>query len=366
MMPLPEVTLVWLDGGGQVESRARPDAAQARALEAWATARGVRLVGLAQETRAPLPYSAPVVASIETSLTRGQDAIASLDGATADEALGAAETALAAHAELPQAPFLLAEVLRARALRATRLAPPNEAAARAALAEARGLDGGRVPGLGDPPEAPGPTAATVAIDLVARLAADDALLLDGRPLRPGPTNLEVSPEGANGGRWRARAEGEVARMNVTPGRHQLALVSSGALVWARWLTASEGLRVAVPVVRTACAPRDLAETRIQSGLAHPPPGALCGRWATARAAGPDVELATCTGSVCAPLVAWRVRAPEAPLAPRYVDQGFPTWAKWTTASAVTAILAGVVLVASGAFEAAPRTTRFTYGGLVER
>lgn len=334
MTPVPEITLVWVDSGG-----ARPDGAQARALEAWAAARGARLVGLAPETREPLPYPAAVVASVEAALTRGHDAIAALDGATADEALASAEASLAAHAEVPQGAFLLAEVLRARALRAIRVTPPDEPAARAALAEAHGLDGGRVPGLGDPPESRGPA---VTIDIASEgLTADDALLLDGQPLPPG-------------------------RANVAPGRHQLALVSGGARVWARWLTATEGLRVAVPILRTRCAPSDVAGARLERGVARVPPGVLCARWVAARASGPDVELAACAGSACAPVVPWRVRAPDAPLAPRYVDAAVPAWAQWTAAGAVTAVVASVVLVASGALESAPRTTRFSYGGLVER
>ena len=337
MTPVPEVTLVWVDGGGALG--ARPDGAHARALEAWAAARGARLVGLAPETREPLPYPAALVASIEAALTRGHEAIASLDGPAADAALGSAEAALAAHPEVPQGAQLLAEVLRARALRAIRVVPSDAAAARAALAEAHGLDGGRVPGLGEPPEPPG---ATVTLDVArAELTDDDALLLDGRPLPPGPAS-------------------------VTPGRHQLTLVSGGAPVWARWVTAAEGLRVAVPVLRTPCASSDVAGARLERGVVRLPPGVLCARWAVARAAGPDVDVAACAGGACAPVVPWRVRAPEAALAPRYVDGAVPAWAKWTAAGTVTAVVAGVVLVAAGALESAPRATRFSYGGLVER
>lgn len=343
MTPPPEVTLVWLGP----ERDARPGAAHARALEAWAEARGVRLVGLAPAPR-PLPYPAAVVTTIEAALARGLDAIAALDGGAADDALGGAEAALTAHPELPQASFLLAEVLRARALRASRVAPLDERAARAALEEARGLDGGRVSGLGElrelrEPGEPGePATPRVSLELASEaLPPASSLLLDSRPVA-------------------------VGRLQVVSGRHQLTLLSGGARVWARWFTASEGLRVPVPRLRSACAATDVLGVGLDHGRVRVPAGVVCARWAVARASGPDVELATCMGGACAPVVPWRVRLPEAPLAPLYADGAFPTWAKWTTASALTAVLAGVLVVAAGALETAPRSTRFSYGGLVPR
>ena len=95
------VTLVWL-------APESPDGEQSRALTAWARAHGVRL-GLPHEEKPPRTISvdARLAEDVEKLLDRVRDAIAGRDADAADRGLAAAESALRAHPELPQASFLM-------------------------------------------------------------------------------------------------------------------------------------------------------------------------------------------------------------------------------------------------------------------
>jgi hypothetical protein len=66
------------------------------------------------------------------------------------------------------------------------------------------------------------------------------------------------------------------------------------------------------------------------------------------------------------LIEWNAAAPAnwtwTP-PPQHPGGGWPTWATWGLVGAGAVIATGVVLVASGALQAAPTETRFVSGGI---
>ncbi len=318
-----------------------PSGSAARAsLEGWARARGLRLVLPGDDPSPTLAYPADVVATIEQELIQAREAVTAQDTAAAERALAHAEGELARHPELPQASWLLAEVDRALAARFTRLAPRDPERAAAAFREARGLDGGRSPGLGEDDLGASPV---VEVDVVWEDPSRAAeLLVDGVATRPG-------------------------KLRVAEGRHHLLLLVSGRPVWAGWHALGEGTRLVVPYRRAPCSQQDFelvvaVDRELRAGKV------MCGDWVAARADGRGaLSVARCQGERCAPLVEWRTSPTSWPAPPGAVDRSrWPAWAPWTLVGAalVTAVATG--LVASGALETAPTSTRFSYGGVTVR
>ncbi|MGH7296367.1 MAG: hypothetical protein ACRELB_15615, partial [Polyangiaceae bacterium] len=154
------------------------------------------------------------------------------------------------------------------------------------------------------------------------------------------------------------------------GEHALVVTWDGAPVWAGWIetpAGSSALRIAVPA-SPPCSRGDLArahalEGRIEAGEVR------CGAWIAAlHGERPDgVALASCRQDACGALVEWA--APAAWTWTPPVDhrpRGWPTWATWGLVGASAAVVTGVVLVASGAFQAAPTQTHFVSGGLTSQ
>ncbi len=332
-------TLVWIAADP-------PDVAEARALASWARAHGVTLAPpREQPPPAALRVDSSVADEVEDLLDRARDATAARESDAIDRATQAAEDLLRAHAELPQAAWLMAEVERARAARWRRIDPPDAEAAEREWVRAEALDGGRMPGLGETSAASHPADAEVAL----ALPGGDEARLDGQPVP---------------------ATGVIA---THAGPHALVVTADGAPVWAGWIEARPGSSTfeidapsTAPCSTADAARAGLAGETLRAGRVR------CARWVAA-ARGPTpgaLRIASCEGAQCGPLLVWRDVPPWAastpgasPNADARRARQWPTWATWVVMGAGAAVAAGVAVVASGALQAAPTETRFISGGL---
>jgi hypothetical protein len=366
MTPDASATLVWLAPEGENASGAsdartsRQEAA--RALERWARAHDVTLAPPSADDVRALVVDLAVSDRVEQEIERARDAIAAQDADAAERALARAEAEIHAHPELPHAAWLLAEIERGWAARFTRLAPVDIERAERAWLRAAGLDGGRVSGIGEPHVAlarGAPAHATVAITGGARgeSIASFTLSLDGTELAAGP----------------------FAR---SAGAHQLVVMHDGAPVWAAWVTIAEGtaLRIAAPA-SPACSRGDVARARLRvdtaNAAASPNPidatGVRCARWIAAVpsarrvAASTSVLVASCEADHCGALALWRgaseTSPPRPPPPPVASSSTWPAWATWGLVGGGAAVVAGIVVVATGALAPARTETRFVNGGV---
>jgi len=331
------VTLVWM------APAPAPDAEQSRALASWARAHGVRLELPRTEAPRAIPVDARAGDDIEKLLDRVRDAIAGRDAEAADRTLAAAESTLRAHPELPQASWLMAEVQRARSARFRRLPPLDDEAAERAWMRAEALDGGRLPGVGERAAMAHPPEATVTLEPVP---AGATTWLDGR--------ATASRSGV---------------VTTQAGVHTLVIRWDDVPVWASWIEAPAGSStVHLTVTGPApCSSGDLGLGRLDGGTIEAE-HVRCGAWVAALP-GPrpsSVLVATCEADRCGPLLEWSAPAvanwtwtPP----PRHPTGGWPTWATWGLVGAGAVIATSVVLVASGALQAAPTETRFVSGGI---
>jgi hypothetical protein len=330
------VAIVWLDPEP-------PDAAQARALAAWAHAHGVLLRPPDDVKPRAIPVDSGRADDVERLLDRARDAIAARDADATDRALADAESALSDHPELPQAAWLLAEVERARSTRYRRIPPVDEEAADRAWARAEGLDGGRVPGAGEALSIAHPAQATIA--------------------------LSVEPAGATP--WLDGRRVATGNVVTAAGRHALVVTWGDVVVWAGWIETPAGtsaIHFAVPA-SPPCSAGDVAHARVEAGAGPTRVDAdavRCGAWVAALHGRTTDEIAvtSCEGGHCGALSAWR-----APIAwtwtppPDHGGSQWPTWATWGLVGAGAAVVTGIVLVTSGAFQSAPTQTRFVSSGL---
>jgi hypothetical protein len=329
-----------------------PEPQRARALSGWARAHGVTLAPPTVERLPALAVDPRVADQVETLLDRARDALAARDGDGVDRALSAAESALRAHPELPQAAWLMAEVERARSTRFRRLAPADDEAAERAWARAEAIDGGRGAGLGEVAGKLRAAAASVALEMT-------------------PRDI-VSPAGTPFGRAAESTvlvDGLAARAVVATreGLHTIVVLRDGAPLWATWFETPAGtstLRVSAPAA-PACSSEDVGRARIAAGRVEAD-GIRCTTWAAALPGGEEdsVLVAACERGRCGPLLEWR--APQSwtwEPPPEPSRHAWPTWATWSLVGAGAAIATGVVLVAAGVFQSAPTESRFTSGGV---
>jgi hypothetical protein len=331
-------TLVWIAADP-------PDAAEARALASWARAHGGEL-GPPREQPAPaaLRVDPNVADEVEDLLDRARDGTAARESDAIDHATRAAEDLLRAHPELPQAAWLMAEVDRARSTRWRRIDPTDAEAAEREWVRAEALDGGRMAGLGEVSAASHPADAEVALTL----PGGDEALLDGRPVP---------------------ASGVVV---TRAGPHDLVVTADGAPVWAGWIEARPGSSAfEIDAPSTApCSNADVGRAGLEGETLHAE-RVRCTRWiAAARGPAPGaLRIASCEGAQCGPLLVWRdvppwlATAPAPGVADARRGRQWPAWATWVVAGVGAAVAAGVVLVASGALQAAPTETRFVSNGL---
>jgi hypothetical protein len=319
-----------------------------RALDAWASARGMHLADPVDAGAPAIAVDRAVADKVEAELDRARDAIAAQETEGAERALARAAALLHGHPELPQAAWLMAEVHRQWSARWNRLEPRDRARADAAWQRAAALDGGRVAGVGE-------TLAPVPPSVRARLALDDApagarALLDGVPVTAGDLTLPA-------------------------GEHQLTVTDGGLVRYASWVGVAEGtlLRVAIPPP-PACSTGDLGRAREAEPGELRAPGVRCESWVAALpAAAParpgTLRVAVCSGAACGPLVEWRLGGLALVPTPTEgggasAPQGWPTWATVTIFGAGVVASMAIALVATGAFEKTQGTeSRFVNGGV---
>jgi len=332
------VALVWM------APALAPDGEQSRALASWARAHGVTLELPRPERRRTIPVDRHVGDEVERLLDRVRDALAGRDAEAADHALAAAESTLRAHPELPQASWLMAEVERARSARFRRLPPLDEEAAERAWMRADGLDGGRLPGVGERAATASPQEATLTLQPVP---AGATTWLDGRAI-----TLQ------RGGVLKTQA-----------GVHTIVITWNDAPVWATWIEVPAGSStVHLDMTGPApCSTGDLDLVRAAGGRVDAEQ-VRCGAWVAALP-GPrpsSVLVATCEASRCGALLEWSAPASAnwtwTP-PPQHPPGSWPTWATWGLVGAGAVIATSVVLVASGALQSAPTETRFASGGI---
>jgi len=336
-------TLVWL-------APAEPTRDEREALVTWAGAHGLHLADPSDDALPGIMVDPQIAATVEDLLERARAAMAAADGLEVDGALSSAESLLRAHAELPQAAWLMAEVERGRSARWRRIPPTDLEAANRAWARAEALDGGRAAGLGEERSGAPPPA----LDLVIEGRMGTSLWVDGESAIPGTIRLRAGP-------------------------HAIVVTQNGAPVWARWVDLPAVTSSIRPLARppAPCSSQDLRDVALagEAILAH---GVRCGRWVAAergRVAG-AVRLSACDHDRCGHLVEWRSGRTAADAALPATDQrrsqgvvegsrrGWPSWATWTLVAAGVAVAAGAIVLASGVWRSAPSETRFVGGGLV--
>lgn len=318
MDALPETTVIWVEGGPPSESAKS-------ALARWARARGLSLRSI-ESGRA---HRAPVVelslgARVEDQIARARIGLLRGDADSVDTELAQASTLVRAHPEWPHAAWLRAEVDRTWAARYVRLQPANAARAAELIAEATGLDGGRVAAIGDAPASSAPSIeASVAFTGNPRFA----LRVDGRPTKSGP-------------------------IHVTEGEHHMYVTLDGEFVWGGWVGILNGSEVAVPApLPSPCSPGDLAQ----------PASATCPSWLTAAESKGDLLITECHLAICTAPTALPLSAATPAIAAD--TRRWPLWATWALVGVGTIAVTTVALVASGSFDAPSRETRFANGGV---
>lgn len=326
-----ETTVVWADSGPSSESAES-------ALTRWARTRGVRLVAPSASSglRAggPLAIDLSESARVESLLARARIALLRADAESVDSELALASTVLRAHPEWPHAAWLRAEIDRTWAARYVRLVPANPARATSLLAEADGLDGGRVAALGDA-TAVGASSdvPTVETSIVFSDDARFSLRIDGRAARGGQTRL---------------SEGE----------HHVQVTRDGDLVWAGWVGVFQGAVLSLPApLPQACSSGDLAHRA----------SARCDSWivvAHSRSQSTNaLTLTECHRSVCREPVRIDL-ATNTPSTERASEtRVWPAWATWALVGVGAAAITTVALTAGGAFDPQSRETRFVNGGV---
>jgi hypothetical protein len=289
---------------------------------------------------------------VEELLERAREAVTAQDAKGADSAVAEADALLHAHAALPQAAWLLAEVERTRASRYRRLLPPDARRGAEAWARAAALDGGRAAGLGEDAP-PGAQPALLGKPSVVRLVLDE-----GAPFDRGGMDAQVDGVRADGG-----------TLAAPPGEHQVVVSRDGAPVWAAWVTFGRDVEVLVaPPGPAPCSRADVTRARVGERVKGgvDAAGVRCDSWVAAKEADDrgTILLATCAGDVCGPVVSFRV-GPPGPAVPsgRGAAAAWPTWATWAVVGGGLVAAAGVTLAATGTFRSTQAQPVFTTGGL---
>ena len=325
-------TIVWL-----WLAYAPPDADQVRALSAWAQSNRIELVEPSDLVPAALTVDPGIAPAVEAQLERARDAAAAKDENEVDRALGSARNLLDAHAELPNAAWLMAEVERARSTQMRRMRRAYREEADRAWARAEALDGGRVPGLGETASTGHPQAATL---FIAPLP-DEQAWLDGVPSTSGSVSSREGP-------------------------HSLVVTWHRAPAWAGWIEIPPGnSTLPLPVLGApACSRADLERARATRILVDASE-VRCARWVavTPGLLPGAVRVATCASGRCDALVDWQ--SPPAwtwQPADRKRTARWPAWATWGLVGTGVAIGAAVAVgVAAG--QSLPHETKYVGGGL---
>lgn len=317
------------------------------------------------------------VAHIEDLLERARVARDSLDDAAASALIAEACSALAARPDLPQAPWLLADVAHIAAALATDASDLRRALEHARAAQL--LEGSRSASSAGGPR-PGSGA-----------GSDDELEAGGGVSGSGAQapDAERSPRRADAGTherllrgpragdrlyWNgaplAPTEHEEWRIALEPGLHHARVLRGRQAAWVGWVDVTESVdAIELPVPAPApCSADDLrpmlspgADTTVR-----------CDRWVAARPAAPlpgatsahAIEIAWCHRSQCGPFERWpKAAAPPGALAatPEEADGGIPWWGYALIGTAVSATAA--ILILSVAQRERHEQPVWIYGGV---
>lgn len=282
---LPSVVVVE-EAPASVRSLATLRNAEVRALSAWRTATGLHAIDLPEPTAPPAPPSDPTrparLLRIEQALHDARGALDLGDPKIVPETRAALALAYAEareHADDPEAPFLVAELLRSLS-RVEELAGDPDGA-RALRHRARLLDGGRLVGLSEG----GPLEVEKLVEKPFALGLVDApphvaLFIDGEP-----------------------REGALA---LAAGEHHLRIVAEdGHTLHARWFFAGAGLTVSLGFAAPACTASDLGPALVALAKdAQATFSVRCGRWLRVARRTSALELRVCASSACGPASVW--------------------------------------------------------------
>jgi hypothetical protein len=325
------VPVVWVSPA----SAERPRQAD-RALEEWGRARGFRLSAPEASIGPEVRVDPSIADGVEAELEKAREFTIALDADGAERSLARAETVLRDHPELPQGAWLMAEVERGWAMRWARVTPKQTERASASWRRARGLDGGREPGVGEE------ATATVDPDVGFVLALDGSgyVRLDGLPVGSGP-------------------------LHATAGDHQITVTRKGRLVWAGWISVSDGETVRLALPESArCSAEELSRVRLEGGVVRAE-GVGCDRWVAAEPGTKEgtVLVATCVMDRCGALLEWSVGG-AGPVVPDGTEhrRRWPAWATWTLVGVGAAAIAGVTLGIDAAFQSHQAGSPFAVGG----
>lgn len=327
-----EVVLIWLaaNGGGSTGDGVGP--AEARLLRSWASAHQVkwREPAEAASRAGPPPRDGELVEDLEQGLAAARLATDSLELEAATRQLQALEQRLEQHPELPEAPFLRAEVWRLLARALARTSADAETSARVQDLERRAhvMEGTRAAAFG----------ASEAVQ-----PAPEPSLRQVRGLRPG-LSLYWDGDLVTG-----------SQLSAAPGLHHLRVLEAGRAVQASWveLDARADIVLELPA-RPACSARELQATPVSGRQPRPLATTRCDAWALARSGpGPGtIQVARCFGVQCSPFLDWSLQ-PPAVLVGRPQPEPIKRWPEWATWMLVGAVAAGGSAIAiwrSGEFE----------------
>ncbi|HEX4335121.1 MAG TPA: hypothetical protein VH062_04360 [Polyangiaceae bacterium] len=334
--------MVWL-GTAASQRVHEPD------LDGWARSRERQVAAPRTESELPAARHDDTAAErVEALLAEARTETYSSDASAVESALDSAEARLLEHPELPESAWLMAEIVRQRAI----IVAPRDPQA-AALDERRAVE------LGGPRATPfvasaprSSRAGTPAVAAPTGTTVDDAgtptagaVALDG----PLPTD-EVDVDGAR----------VSAPRTIHDGSHHVRVLRRARLAWSGWVTvagADVHLAVAAPL---ACSTADLSP----ASLADASP-VLCDDYAKARDAGPRrIEVATCSRGVCGPWLPWSRSWGaefEGPMHSPPKPHPVSLWVPLTLAGVAAVIVGGFVLAEEGVFERhGPARTTFTF------
>lgn len=332
--------------------------AEEELLQGWAASQQIQL-----SAPAPSRYgvdredAGATVAHIEDLLERARVARDSLDDSTAAALIAEACSTLAVRPDLPQAPWLLADVASIAAALATGAGDAERATERAQAAVL--LEGPR-------------SASSASASPGGFSAGRPEATLHGAPrgipsANGAPTSAEQDASGAPPRELRGARPGDRVYWNgellappergewtvpLEPGLHHARVLRGRHTAWTGWVDVTPdvaAIELFIPAP-APCSTDDLEPMR--SPDADTP--VLCDRWVAARPAAPlpgeasshAVELAWCHRSQCGPFGRWpKPAAPPPALAatPEEADGGLPWWGYALLGTAVSATAAILIL-----------------------
>ena len=281
-------------------------------------------------------YAPDAVAQVESSLEEARNAAASLEQSRALAALERAEHLLREHPELPQAAWLMAEVLQLSA-EVESSAPDGAEAASTLQKRAAALEGPRAAPFSDRAPAADAESESAHGVRIEGLEASDALEWDARQA--------TSP------------------VSAAAGEHHARVARNGRLLWAGWVKVSlTEASVRLPVPETvACSTDDLNGAGLAAGRAVPAPHARCESYVLARARpGGGIEAALCDRQSCGKVVLWEHSSTSRAGTSLALGERKTIWPYAIAGAAGAIVITGLVLWRTGAFDRPEATTSETW------